>query len=453
MASLISQASGGTAHLGKNWVRKFIKRNPVLQTKKGIAIASQRVHDLYLSAFKSWFSILQSLFICKGVRDCNIYNMDETGNAMGPCANQTILGSIDSKQSYRSTVEDCEWVSVIECICADGTALQPVVIFKGESVQMQWFIPDRTPDWIYTARESAYTSNDVGLRWLKEIFIPQTTSKVQRNEYRLLLLDGHRSHCTLEFMWTCFEHHIIPYYLVAHASHILQPLDLTVFSSLKTKYRAAVNLDRYMHDIPPVKKQRFLDYYQIARKESFNRQNISSGFASAGIVPWCPRKVLNSPFIITDSKNFVPSTVLVQQASQTSLDVPKTPSNRRELYQRRIQLTATIKLDRSTSQLLQSTERAFDRLHTENAALKRRSDIAESINKDHAAKRKKQEPVDLNKKFISIEDIKAREGGVSRQSTPTPTARRVPARSQTPVRPLNELQQASLAIIRRLGHL
>ena len=136
MASLISQASGGTAHLGKNWVRKFIKRNPVLQTKKGIAIASQRVHDLYLSAFKSWFSILQSLFICKGVRDCNIYNMDETGNAMGPCANQTILGSIDSKQSYRSTVEDCEWVSVIECICADGTALQPVVIFKGESVQM-----------------------------------------------------------------------------------------------------------------------------------------------------------------------------------------------------------------------------------------------------------------------------------------------------------------------------
>ena len=33
--------------------------------------------------------------------------------------------------------------------------------------------------------------------------------------------------------------------------------------------------------------------------------------------------------------------------------------------------------------------------------------------------------MDLNKKFISIEDIKAREGGVSRQSTPTPTARRV----------------------------
>ena len=372
---------------------------------------------------------------------------------MGPCANQTILGTIDSKQSYRSTVEDCEWVSVIECICADGTALQLVVIFKGESVQMQWFIPHRTPNRIYTARESAYTSKDVGLRWLKEIFISQTTSKVQPNEYRLLLLDGHRSHYTLEFMWTCFENRIIPYYLVAHASHILQPLDLTAFSSLKTKYRAAIDLDRYVHDITPVKKQRFLDKYQIAREESFNRQNISSGFASAGIVPWCPRKVLNSPFIVTDSKNFIPTTDSVQQASQTDPDVPKTSSNRRELYQRRFQLTATTKLDRPISQLLQSTECAFDRPHTKNAALKRRLDVAESINKDYAAKRKKQEPVDLNKRFISIEDTKAREGGVDRQSTPTPRARRVPARSQTPRTPLNELQQASLAIIRRLNHL
>lgn len=235
MASLISQASGGPAQLGKNWVRKFIKRNPTLQTKKGVAVSSQRVHDLYLSAFKSWFSVLQSLFICKGVRDCNIYNMDETGNALGPCANQTIIGSKESKQSYISTPEDREWVSVIEAICADGSSLQPLVIFKGQSVQMQWFIPERTPHWTYTASKSAYTSNDTGLYWLEEIFIPQTASKLRQNEYRLLLLDGHRSHCTLEFMWKCFENRIIPYYLVAHASHIMQPLDLTVFSSLKTK--------------------------------------------------------------------------------------------------------------------------------------------------------------------------------------------------------------------------
>ena len=31
-----------------------------------------------------------------------------------------------------------EWITVVECICADGSAVPPLVIFKGENLSTQW---------------------------------------------------------------------------------------------------------------------------------------------------------------------------------------------------------------------------------------------------------------------------------------------------------------------------
>ena len=221
MASIIHKASGGDGHIGKSWASNFPRRNPGVHTKKGVSIANQRVHTLYSTVFDNWFSQLNALIMKKAITPTHTWNMDETGNALGPCANQTIVGTTDTKRSYVSTAEDREWVSVIECISALGKSLVPLVIFKGKHVQSQWFIPGKTPDWVYTSSANAYTSNDIGLQWLRDIFIPKTTANLAPGQYRLLLLDGHRSHCTLDFMWECFQHKIIPYYLVAHASHIL----------------------------------------------------------------------------------------------------------------------------------------------------------------------------------------------------------------------------------------
>ena len=72
MASIINKSSGGDGHIGKTWARYFIKRNPKIKTKTGISIASQRVHHLYQSDFKQWFSRLQCIILIKGVLDANV---------------------------------------------------------------------------------------------------------------------------------------------------------------------------------------------------------------------------------------------------------------------------------------------------------------------------------------------------------------------------------------------
>ena len=58
--------------------------------------------------------------------------------------------------------------------------------------------------------------------------------------YRLLILDGHGSHTTPKFNQYCIENKIISLCMPAHTSHLLQPLDVSCFSLLKTAYRYKV---------------------------------------------------------------------------------------------------------------------------------------------------------------------------------------------------------------------
>jgi hypothetical protein len=125
-----------------------------------------------------------------------------------------------------------------------------------------------------------------------------------------------------------------------------------------------------MDDTAPVKKQRFLDYYQKAREQAISTSNIRSGFVAAGIVPFNSRKFLSSLFILQTDKPTPPE---ANTNAIPAIEEPKTgqtPTNRRELNKRRRSLEQCIKLDYNTKSLLRGCERAFDRLHYENAQLR-----------------------------------------------------------------------------------
>ncbi|KAF1999567.1 DDE-domain-containing protein [Amniculicola lignicola CBS 123094] len=66
----------------------------------------------------------------------NIYNIDETGVTLGVCINTRVLSSSKKKKAYIQSPENCEWVSIIECVSATGQKLRCTVIFKGKNLQM-----------------------------------------------------------------------------------------------------------------------------------------------------------------------------------------------------------------------------------------------------------------------------------------------------------------------------
>ncbi|OHE92285.1 transposase [Colletotrichum orchidophilum] len=67
------------------------------------------------------------------------WNMDETGLTEGTNKDYLVLGNSKKRTIYVQNPGDRTWTSILECISANGRHLPPLVIFKGETVQHQWF--------------------------------------------------------------------------------------------------------------------------------------------------------------------------------------------------------------------------------------------------------------------------------------------------------------------------
>ena len=115
-----------------------MKRNPILKTKKQYQIDSARVNGATIDIIKSWFQKFRLPEI-KAIKPENRWNMDKAGIMEGQGLNGLVVGSKNKCFIQRKQPGSKAWTSFIECISATGRALPPLVIYKGKSVQQQWF--------------------------------------------------------------------------------------------------------------------------------------------------------------------------------------------------------------------------------------------------------------------------------------------------------------------------
>ena len=131
---------------------------------------------------------------------------------------------------------DRTWATTLEVISSRGRLFQPLVIFRGKRIQKSW--TDEWPHPAYAVSENGWTDNEAGLAWLKEVFHPETIDLGGR---RLLLIDGHESHVSVEFIEYCWAVDIVPLCLPPHTTHYLQPLDVGCFGPLARAYKKQLN--------------------------------------------------------------------------------------------------------------------------------------------------------------------------------------------------------------------
>ena len=79
--------------------------------------------------------------------------MDETGLMEGLGDNGLVLGSAEKKAIMKKQPGSRCWTTIIECISASGQEIEPPIIFRGQTVQQQWFPDDLCPfaSWAFTA--------------------------------------------------------------------------------------------------------------------------------------------------------------------------------------------------------------------------------------------------------------------------------------------------------------
>src|SRR5215475_3241156 len=133
----------------------------------------------------------------------NAHSADNLGLNIGKQGrNSYVICNAAEKKVYQAEPGCKEWVTVLECICGDGSAISPLVIFKGESIQTSWIPAEMDGDWSWAFNTKGWTCDAISEDWIKDCFEPLTAAKAN-GATRLLIVDGHGSHITAPFIRFC----------------------------------------------------------------------------------------------------------------------------------------------------------------------------------------------------------------------------------------------------------
>ncbi|XP_069678768.1 uncharacterized protein [Periplaneta americana] len=295
---------------GEKWVRNFCKRHSLTlrQPEKcslGRAIGFNPVQfDRFHENLKKVFDENPALSAS------DIFNMDETSVPTVPNKLPKII-SPRGKRVVSKVVSQERGVSVtaVCCVSAAGYYVPPALIFPRKRYKPEFC--DRTPpDTLGMVSDSGFINSELFMTWL-EHFRKHVVPSQQKK--KLLILDNHISHCSLAAIEYCREKGIILLSLPPHASHKLQPLDVSFFGPLKKSL--SEECDRWVTNHPgrPITIYQVGEIFEKAYSKTASIQIAVKSFQVTGIFPQDP-----SAFKDDD---FMPSSVTDREVQEPSEEV------------------------------------------------------------------------------------------------------------------------------------
>ncbi|GBP21797.1 Tigger transposable element-derived protein 6 [Eumeta japonica] len=227
---------------GRRWYEGFMRRHPILNERVPEGISKSRA-IVSEQQIRKWFQELKTYLKSINCEDIlqdptRILNGDETSFQICPKT-----GKVIAPKGWKNCYDikpgsEKETLTVLLVFSAAGDTVPPMVVFPYirppreviESMPLDWFLGRSDTGWMKSDIFFEYIANGVN-NWLTEKQIQKPV---------LLLVDGHRSHLTMELSEFCDNNKIILYSLPANATHILQPADVSVFRPLKVEWRKVV---------------------------------------------------------------------------------------------------------------------------------------------------------------------------------------------------------------------
>ncbi|KAG6998152.1 hypothetical protein FocnCong_v013463 [Fusarium oxysporum f. sp. conglutinans] len=329
--------------VGKRWTSNFVKRHKELKTRFFRRYDYQRAKCEDPTVIRNWFRLVENIITKYGIDLADIYNFDETGFIMGFIASGMVVTGTERRGRPKSVQPgNREWITVIQAINAEGWAIPPFIIGAGQYHLANWYRESNLPgDWAIATTQNGWTDNEIGLEWLKHF--DRCTANRSTGRYRLLILDGHESHHSIDFERYCKEKEIITLCMPPHSSHLLQPLDVGYFSLLKKAYgREIEHLIRC--SITHVSKTEFFPAFHAAFQATTTERNIKAAFRGAGLVPFDPESVVSK----LDVQLRTPTPV-EEEASHPTPWVSKTPKTVLEAQSQSEYLDRRIRRHQSSS--------------------------------------------------------------------------------------------------------
>lgn len=281
MVSKAKAISPPGVHLGKNWWRKFKRRNrDDLKFKKAQGLDPKRAQNFnreYVAKhFKNWEDVCKEFDIPRE----NIWNMDEKAIQLGGGrrgSNRKFFFGVAQEQLYKIKSDDLKMVTVIECVSAAGVAMEPTFISPSPDVGYWWDID--------------------GVAAYVNVFIPKSTALNTTGKPIILLLDGHQSHVSDAMKQLAFENNIFLFCLPPKTTHKLQPLDALIFAAIQAAWSKLCEERAIENRI--ITLDTAFEAYMEARKDGMKEATIVKSWEKTGHWPI-------NPNIFTD-EDYAPS--------------------------------------------------------------------------------------------------------------------------------------------------
>ena len=167
------KAGGDDKPLGKHWIENFLRWNPEAKSLKAVPLDQIRKNGASEANIKLFFEMMAHPKI-SSITPQFQYNIDETGLMEGMAYSGKVLTGREKKTECLSTPTCHTWTTIVECINTTGQCIDPLVIFKGKSVQRQWFPDDRSgmQGWHFKAQDNGFIDCGIAQGWLENCFIP-----------------------------------------------------------------------------------------------------------------------------------------------------------------------------------------------------------------------------------------------------------------------------------------
>ena len=134
-----------------------------------------------------------------------------------------------------------EQATVIKYINISGWCIPLFIIIKGTYHLSNQTIESGFPnDWVVKPTPSKWTNNKTGLDWIQ--YFNRYTKSRSTGVHRMLIINGHESYISVEFNEYYKVNNIITISMPVYSSHILQLLDVGLYSPLKSAYGHQISL-------------------------------------------------------------------------------------------------------------------------------------------------------------------------------------------------------------------
>jgi hypothetical protein len=218
MVVAIRQRNGSrVTAIGDHWISRFLTRHPTLATRFAGRINQERDAGTRPASIESFFNRLSEVKSRYQIQPMDMWNADEKGFAIGVAKKAKVLCRRSRRNPRIRQPGNREWVTLFEAVSAMAQTLPGCYVYKGEAHIMGNHDYEERDEASFAISSTGWSNDAVGFKWLVEHFEPATRS----GRPRLLILDGHSSHLTVEFIDFSLLHNIHLLCFPSHSTHLL----------------------------------------------------------------------------------------------------------------------------------------------------------------------------------------------------------------------------------------